>query len=161
MAEETGLIIPLGRWILQEACRQGSAWLSLPNGPWRRNPDFTISVNLSSQQLEHPSLVTDVAAALESSRFPADRLLLEITESAIMANSEGNLAALHELKSLGVRLAIDDFGTGYSSLAYLQRFPVDVLKIDKSFVDGIARSATDATLARTIIALGDTLALRT
>src|SRR5262249_15929606 len=107
MAEETGLIIPLGRWILHEACRQGCAWLSLPNGPWRKNRDFTISVNLSSQQLEHPSLVTDVASAPESSGFPADRLLLEITESAIMANSDGNLAALHELKSLGVRLAID------------------------------------------------------
>jgi EAL domain-containing protein (putative c-di-GMP-specific phosphodiesterase class I) len=121
---------------------------------------MTLTVNLSPRQLQAPGLVQMVAAALDESGFPPGALVLEITETVIMQQTESNLITLHALKALGVRLAIDDFGTGYSSLAYLQRFPIDILKIDKSFVDGLGRGGSDAALARTIIALGGALALR-
>ena len=118
-------------------------------------------MNLSGRQLQDAELVDDVAAALRDSGLDPTSLVLEITESVVIQSSEAMLEKLHELKALGVRLAIDDFGTGYSSLSYLQRFPVDILKIDKSFVDDVTRSNNDAALARTIIALGDMLSLRT
>jgi EAL domain-containing protein (putative c-di-GMP-specific phosphodiesterase class I) len=152
LAEESGLIIPLGRWALHEACRQGALFAS---------PALSISVNLSGRQLQHAGLTDDVVDALRRSGLPPDRLVLEITESVIMQDTEATLHRLQELKQLGIRLAIDDFGTGYSSLGYLQRFPIDILKLDKTFVDGVARGGTDAALARAIIALGDTLHLRT
>jgi diguanylate cyclase (GGDEF)-like protein/PAS domain S-box-containing protein len=157
LAEETGLIVPLGKWVLHEACRQGSEWQREGVTP----SPFTITVNLSSQQLSHPDLVRDIADALESSNFTPSHLVLEITESAILHDRVMTVERLQALKALGVRLAIDDFGTGYSSLSYLRLFPVDILKIDKSFVDGVAEDGNDAALARTIVALGDTLALRT
>ena len=156
MAEETGLIIPLGRWVLTEACRQFGRWHEELGARAPR----TITVNVSGRQLHDADLASDVLRALREGKLAPDSLVLEITES-LMQNDDDTRARLHELKALGVRLAIDDFGTGYSSLAYLQRFPVDILKIDKTFVDGITRGGADATLARTIIALGDTLALRT
>jgi diguanylate cyclase (GGDEF)-like protein/PAS domain S-box-containing protein len=155
-AESTGLIVPLGRWVLREACRQAAAWQHLRAA----DAPLTITVNISGRQLQDPALVTDVAAALADSGLSPYNLVLEITESVIMQRTDETLGALHALKALGVRLAIDDFGTGYSSLAYLQRFPIDILKIDKSFVDGVAAGGTDAALARTIIALGDMLSLR-
>ena len=152
LAEESGLIIPLGRWVLNEACRQGALF---------GGPALSISVNLSGRQLQYAGLTDDVVEALRSSGLPPDRLVLEITESVIMQDTEATLHKLEALKTLGIRLAIDDFGTGYSSLGYLQRFPIDILKLDKTFVDGVARGGTDAALARAIIALGDTLHLST
>jgi len=122
---------------------------------------ITVSVNVSSRQLEHPGFITDLTDILRASGLSPERLVLEITESVIMRDSSLNLERLRQLKSLGVRLAIDDFGTGFSSLAYLQQFPVDVIKIDKAFVRSVAITPSDAALARTIIMLSDTLNLRT
>ena len=157
LAEETGLIVPLGRWVLRAACRQLRAWdrAGVPRA------GSHLAVNVSGRQLDDPGLVADVAAALADFGLAADRLTLEVTETALMRDVEGALAALHALKALGVRLAIDDFGMGYSSLAALQRFPVDVLKIDKAFVDRVADGGSGAALARTVVALGAALGLRT
>jgi EAL domain-containing protein (putative c-di-GMP-specific phosphodiesterase class I) len=116
-------------------------------------------VNLSGRQLEDAAVLDDVAAAIAEARLDPSRLLLEITESTLMQRADAVLRTLHDLKALGVRLAIDDFGTGYSSLAYLQRFPVDVLKIDKAFIDGVSRGGSDAALARGIVGLAATLGL--
>jgi diguanylate cyclase (GGDEF)-like protein/PAS domain S-box-containing protein len=156
LAEESGAIVEIGGWVLHEACREARGWLDAHGD---RAP--VVTVNVSARQLQHPGFVAQVRAALDASALPARLLALEITESTIMSDAELALSRLSELKALGVRLAIDDFGTGYSSLAYLQRFPVDTIKIDKSFVDGVARGGKDAALARTIIALGDTLDLVT
>ena len=157
MAEDTGLIVPLGRWVIGEACRQAAGW----QAPSPLDDRPTVTVNLSGRQFQHADLVRDVAAALAASALEPNRLVLEITETVIMRDVDTTLARLLELKALGVRLAIDDFGTGYSSLGSLRRFPIDVLKIDKAFVDGITLGGNDAALARTIIALGDMLSLRT
>jgi EAL domain-containing protein (putative c-di-GMP-specific phosphodiesterase class I) len=155
VAEETGDVLALGRWVLRAACAAAATWHRTRSGaPY-------VAVNLSARQLAAPDLVADVAAALVESGLPPGALLLEVTESVVMEETASNLRRLHELKRLGVRLAIDDFGTGYSSLAYLQRFPVDVLKIDKRFVDGVAESENDAALARAIITLGSALGLET
>ncbi|HEX5831856.1 MAG TPA: EAL domain-containing protein [Gemmatimonadaceae bacterium] len=160
IAEEMGLIESLGRWVLREACRQGVAWQGhAPPSPAASG--FAVGVNLSGRQLQRPGFVADVAAALAESGLPPGCLVLEITESVLMRDTAATLAALRALKALGVRLAVDDFGTGYSSLQYLQRFPIDVLKIDRAFVDHVARGGNDAALMRTILALGDTMALRT
>jgi diguanylate cyclase (GGDEF)-like protein len=156
MAESSGLIVALGRWVLDEACRTASSWPLSPTGA-----PVGVTVNVSGRQLDDPSLATYVSEALATSGLPASQLTLELTESALMRNTDVTLATLRALKESGVRLAIDDFGTGYSSLRYLQQFPVDVLKIDKSFVDALAAGGPGAALARTIVALGETLALRT
>lgn len=157
LAEETGLIVPLGSWVLEEACRQGYAWQrALPAG----SPPLRVTVNLSSRQLQEPAVVATVRDALASSGLTPAALVLEITESVLMQNTSLTLTRLKELKELGLSLAIDDFGTGYSSLGYLQRFPIDILKIDKAFVDAVG-SGGDAALARAVIALGDTLGMQT
>ncbi len=156
LAESSGLIVELGRWVLHEACRAAAAWPTHAEGA-----AVGVTVNVSARQLLHPALPGHVADALAASGLSPARLTLEITESVLMHDTDATLATLHTLKALGVRLAVDDFGTGYSSLRYLQRFPVDVLKIDKSFVDGLARGPQDAALARTIVALGGLLSLRT
>jgi len=156
-AEETGLIVPLGLWVLRTACAQLGRWkAAFPDGCMP-----SVAVNLSGRQLEDDALVGDIAAVLAETGVEPERLTLEITESIVMRRTDETLDRLYALKALGVRLAIDDFGTGYSSLAYLQKFPVDVLKIDKMFVDGVARGGSDAALARTIVALGEMLQLRT
>ena len=156
VAEETGLIVPIGRWVLREACAQLARWrATLPGGE-----SLTMNVNVSGRQLDDLQIARDVRAVLDESGLPSAQVTLEITESVLMQRADTVVATLHALKKLGVALAIDDFGTGYSSLGYLQRFPVDVLKIDRAFVDGVGRGGSNAALARTIVALGDALGLR-
>jgi diguanylate cyclase (GGDEF)-like protein/PAS domain S-box-containing protein len=157
VAEETGLIVPIGRWVLREACTQAFAW-------WHDLPDETrmsVAVNVSGKQLQDPAFVSDVAQALADTGLQPSRLVLEITETVIMHRTETMMERLTELKQLGVHLAIDDFGTGYSSLSYLQQFPIDIIKIDKAFIDGMDRDPAGAALTRTIIGLGWTLGLST
>ncbi len=157
LAEETGLARALGRWVVGAACRQLAAWEAAL--PAEHVP--AVAVNVSGRQLEDADVVADVADALRASGVSPARLTLEITETALARDPARARAVLVALKALGVRLAIDDFGTGYSSLGYLQDFPVDVLKIDKRFVDGVAGGGTEAALARTIIGLAESLGLRT
>jgi diguanylate cyclase (GGDEF)-like protein/PAS domain S-box-containing protein len=157
LAEEQGLIGPIGRWVLLEACRQARRWQDqFPDAP-----ALAVHVNLSGRQLQEPSLVEEVVEALEATGLLARLLTLEITETVLMADTEVMSRRLRELKGLGVHLAIDDFGTGYSSLSYLRRFPIDMLKIDKAFVDGIGRGREDNTLAHAIVNLSHTLQLHT
>jgi diguanylate cyclase (GGDEF)-like protein/PAS domain S-box-containing protein len=151
LAEDTGLIIPMGRWVLETACEEA---LRLQMRFPRREP-FTMSVNLSVRQLQSDSIVADVRAALERTGLSPASLVLEITESVMMADTEFAVQRLFDLKSLGVRLAMDDFGTGYSSLSYLSRFPVDILKMDRSFVG----AGENVALQSAIIALGASLSL--
>jgi len=157
LAESTGLIVPLGRWVLQQACAQAVEWQrSRPNGKALR-----MSVNLSARQFQYAGLVDDVAKILTETGIAPNSVVLEITESLLMLDTEATVATLQELKALGVRLAIDDFGTGYSSLSYLRRFPVDIIKIDRSFVDGITTESEDAALTEAVVQLGRSLRLQT
>ena len=153
IAEETGLIIPIGQWILQEACRQNSAWQQsgLP---------ISVSVNLSPIQFRHAGLVESVANALQQANLNPAYLELELTESFVMHDAERINVAMQSLKALGVDIAVDDFGTGYSSLSYLKRFPVDRLKVDKSFVRDIDSDHDDAAFVRAIVTLGHALGLK-
>ena len=157
LAEDAGLARPLGRWVLTAACRQLAAWEAML--PAARVP--AVAVNVSGRHLDDPACLADVAEALTTSGVQPGRLTLEITETALARDAVSARATLVALRALGVRVAIDDFGTGYSSLGYLQQFPVDVLKIDKRFIDGVASGGSDAALARTIIALATSLGLRT
>ena len=155
IAEETGLIVPLGLWILETACRQAMAWAA-------RTPDrppLSISVNLSAREFEDTRLLLDVADILARTGLPPTSLQLEITEGVAMGDAAAAIVILQELKALGVRLGIDDFGTGYSSLAYLRRFPVDVLKVDKAFIDGLGHDPQGTTIVEAVIALGHALGL--
>jgi diguanylate cyclase (GGDEF)-like protein/PAS domain S-box-containing protein len=153
VAEETGLIIPMGRWVLRTACKQTADWLRAGLRPVRT------SVNLSMRQLQDDGLIDDIRAALREAGLPADRLELELTESMIMHNTERAVRVLTDIKALGVKLAIDDFGTGYSSLAQLKRFPIDTLKVDRSFIREIPRDNEDRAITEAIIAMGKTLSL--
>jgi diguanylate cyclase (GGDEF)-like protein/PAS domain S-box-containing protein len=155
IAEETGLIIPLGLWVLEEACRHAAAWQTLVPS----KPPLQVSVNLSPRQFEHPDLLADVKDTLERCGLPAQSLRLEITEGVIMRNTESSIRTLQRLKELGVRLAIDDFGTGYSSLSYLKMLPLDVLKIDRSFVRGIGQDSEDDAIVKAIISMAKSLGL--
>jgi diguanylate cyclase (GGDEF)-like protein/PAS domain S-box-containing protein len=157
IAEDNGLIVPLGSWVLRQAMEQAARWQR--EYPSRR--DLHVTVNLSARQLQDPGLPFAVATALDELTMDPAALTLEITESVLMSDRDVSLARLLDLKFLGVRLAIDDFGTGYSSLAYLQRFPLDVLKVDKAFVDGVAHGPEEAALAAAIVRLGHSLHLRT
>jgi diguanylate cyclase (GGDEF)-like protein/PAS domain S-box-containing protein len=154
LAEESGLIVPIGRWVLRQGCREGGRLLDgLPG-----ERPATLAINLSLKQLQHSDVVADVRDALEESGLAPERLTLEITESVLMADTDLAVQRLADLKALGVKLALDDFGTGYSSLSYLSKFPVDVLKMDRSFLrDGASPQATD--LANAVVALGTTLSL--
>ncbi len=150
VAEDAGLIVPLGRWALAEACAQAAALGE--GGP-------PVSVNLSARQLAHPGIVDDVSAALEASRLPAEKLWLELTETALLDEAEGPLSVLRELKGLGIMLVLDDFGTGYSALAYLQRFPLDALKIDQAFVADMTTDGRAAALVEAIVKMARSLGL--
>jgi diguanylate cyclase (GGDEF)-like protein len=158
VAEETGLIVPLGRWILRTACEQARRWQA---GRAPGQAPLRVTINISGRQLQDPTFVADVRAVLAGSGVDPTSLVLEITESVLMQHTEVMLERLGELKRLGLSLAIDDFGTGYSSLGYLQRFPIDILKIDKAFVDAVRDGDGDPALARAVIALGDSLGLQT
>jgi diguanylate cyclase (GGDEF)-like protein/PAS domain S-box-containing protein len=155
LAEETGLIIPLGNWVLETACREARRLQLL----YPQQPPLSMSVNLSSKQLQWPGIVAAVRKALKSSGLDPSCLTLEVTESAMVRDIELSVLRLKELKALGVRIAIDDFGAGYSSLSYIRRFPVDTLKIDKSFIDSIDDGGEELALAAAIIDLAKTLHL--
>jgi diguanylate cyclase (GGDEF)-like protein/PAS domain S-box-containing protein len=152
LAEDTGLIVPIGRWTLNQACRQAAQL----HDAYPMDPPLTISVNLSVKQLQSDTIVADVREALRSSGLPASALVLEITESVMMADMDLAVARLHALKRLGIKLAMDDFGTGYSSLSYLSRLPVDILKMDRSF---LASGDAVSGLPAAIVALGESLDL--
>jgi diguanylate cyclase (GGDEF)-like protein/PAS domain S-box-containing protein len=155
LAEETGLIVPIGKWVLQTACAQNKAWQD------EGLPPIGVSVNVSARQFrQQGNLVQTVAEVLRDTGLEARYLELELTESMVMHDAPQLVAMLDQLKDLGVQIAVDDFGTGYSSLSYLKRFPVDRLKIDRSFVEHIASDPDDATIVRTIIALGHNLGLK-
>ena len=157
IAEETGLIVSLGAWVLREACKQAKRFQS-------RDPRWahlTMSVNLSGGQLGQPDLVGLVSSALHDADLREEHLQLEITESVLMDDAATTITILQRLKGLGVLLGVDDFGTGYSSLAYLKRFPVDVLKIDRSFVSGLEEDLEDSAIAAAVVSLADTLGLIT
>ncbi len=153
LAEATGLVVPLGRWVLGEACRQARAWLDA-------GTPLPVAVNLSAREFGRPDLVGEVAAMLAEARLDASWLRLEITERVAMGDPTTAAATLAALQDLGVQVAIDDFGTGYSSLAYLKHLPVNTLKIDKTFVDGLGVDQDDDAIAEAIIGLGQVLGLR-
>jgi diguanylate cyclase (GGDEF)-like protein len=153
LAEETGLIIPIGAWALRTACKHHMAWKRF-NGPHLR-----MAVNLSARQFRCVHLVETVAEILEETRFDPQCLELEITESVAMQNLDHSIATMSRLKDMGVRLAVDDFGTGYSSLSYLKRFPIDLLKIDRSFIEGIPQDPDNVAITEAIICLAHTLKL--
>lgn len=153
IAEDTGLIVPLGEWVLRTACRQNKQWQTQGYPPCR------ISVNLSVRQFQHQNLVKKIAGILEETGLDPQWLELEITESIMMHNVDNITATIENLKSLGVAISIDDFGTGYSSLSYLKRFPVDNLKIDKSFVGDITTASNGKVIVEAIITLGHSLGM--
>jgi diguanylate cyclase (GGDEF)-like protein/PAS domain S-box-containing protein len=155
--EECGQIGKLGRWVLQQACRDLCAWRRSVAG----GSELRLAVNISGRHLQHGELTRDVAQALQDSGLEPGNLVIELTESTIMYNTDANLERFRRLKALGVRVAIDDFGTGYSSLSYLHRFPIDILKIDRSFISCLTNSENGPELARAVITLGDTLGLET
>ena len=154
VAEDSGMIIPLGEWVLRTACVQLKKWLA-------SGLDLRMAVNLSTRQFQDPGLMEKVLAILRASGLEASRLELEVTESAAMHNPEESLETLFAFTAQGIRIAIDDFGTGYSSLSYLKRFPVDTIKIDKMFVDGLGSEVQDATIVRAVIALAHALGKET
>jgi diguanylate cyclase (GGDEF)-like protein len=151
LAEETGLIVPLGEWVLRRACAQAAGW----------SDPVMVAVNLSPLQFKNPNLSAMVMSALQASGLPASRLELEITESVLLQNSQATLETLHELRAQGVRISLDDFGTGYSSLSYLRSFPFDKIKIDRSFVQELASRDDSMAIVRAVTGLGRSLGIVT
>ncbi len=156
MAEETGLIVPIGHWVLVEACRQIREW----QAQFPTDPPLTISINLSARQCSQTDLVQKVAAVLQTTGLAGSHLKLELTESMIVEDAESTSTMLSELRALGVQVQIDDFGTGYSSLGYLQRLPIDTLKIDRTFVGRIGNDGSGSEIVQTILALAHDLGMR-
>ena len=149
VAEETGLIVPIGEWVLNQACRDAAAWPG----------SVSVAVNVSAVQLRHRGFAQSVFLALAAAGLPPGRLEIEITESVLLDDTEANLETLHLLRRTGIRIAMDDFGTGYSSLSYLRRFPFDKIKIDRSFIGEIDKPET-AAIVRAIVGLGGDLGAR-
>jgi diguanylate cyclase (GGDEF)-like protein len=154
LLEETGQITEVGSWVLAQACQQGAAW-------WAAGHEVTIAVNVSPRQLESDRIMADIETALAAGGLPPSALMLELTETALMRCPEENARRLTAIKEMGVQIAIDDFGTGYSSLAHLQKLPVDVLKIDRSFVSGLHENPEGKTLVQTLVQLGKALSIET
>jgi EAL domain-containing protein (putative c-di-GMP-specific phosphodiesterase class I) len=153
LAEQSGMIVPIGRWVLEQACREAARWQVI-------QPGISVSVNASGVQFGDPAFIEDVRGALAQANLPAQCLTIEITETVIMDDTERTAIVLEQLRRLGVRVAIDDFGTGYCSLAYLQRYPVDSIKIDRAFVVELARDGRGSSLAETILQMAVALGLR-
>ena len=151
VAEEIGLIMPLGDWVINQACKDATKWPS----------EVTIAVNLSAVQFRSPTLVFSIASALAATGLEARRLVLEITETALLQHDQAVIEALHQIRSLGVRIAMDDFGTGYSSLSYLRSFPFDKIKIDRSFIQELGRQGDCAAIVRAVTRLGMSLEMVT
>jgi EAL domain-containing protein (putative c-di-GMP-specific phosphodiesterase class I) len=156
IAEESGAIVPIGRWVLEQACRQALAWDQ--TSPERR---LTMSVNVSGRQIAERGFVDEVRRVLDDTGIEPGRLILELTEGVLMQDTEATLATLVDLKKLGVRLAIDDFGTGHSSLTWLRRLPADFLKVDRTFVAGLGTNPSDTAIVRAVLDLGRALGLIT
>jgi EAL domain-containing protein (putative c-di-GMP-specific phosphodiesterase class I) len=156
VAEESGLVVPLGAWVLEEACVAAVEWN-------RRHPakPLVMAVNLSAKQFQQPDLCEQVSRVLAATGLDPALLALEITETVVMDDTDATMTTLQALKLLQVRISIDDFGTGYSSLSYLKRFPVDAIKIDKSFVDGLGASPVDAEIVRAVIRLASAVGMQT
>ena len=154
LAEETGLIVPIGRWVLRTACQQAAMW--------QRDgmPRLSVAVNLSARQFSDDALIDDIRAALEEAALPADCLELEVTESMVMQNPDRAVTTLARLRAMGIAVSIDDFGTGYSSLGYLKRFPIDHVKIDRSFIKDLPHDPDDAAITRAVIAMARSLRMR-
>jgi diguanylate cyclase (GGDEF)-like protein len=155
LAEETGLIVPIGEWVMRTACAQAKQWHNMGFD------DMSVAVNLSACQFGRQNVTNLVLHVLADTGLAAQHLELELTESMLMSDSDGMLAALHDIKAIGVTLTLDDFGTGYSSLAYLKRFPIDVLKIDRSFVRNVTTDPNDASLTKTIVLMAKSLKMKT
>jgi predicted signal transduction protein with EAL and GGDEF domain len=154
VAEESGLIVPIGRWVLREACRQARAWQDAGIAP------LTVAVNISSVELRAKGFIAGLRASLTETGLDPDRLELELTETFLMQDSLATAAVLEAIRNLGVRLALDDFGTGFSCLSYLKRFPIDTLKIDRSFVRDLATDADNAGIVKAVINMGKSLHMR-
>ncbi|MEZ5137600.1 MAG: EAL domain-containing protein [Acidimicrobiales bacterium] len=157
LAEDTGLVVPLGRWVMREACQQLRAWqLRLP-----ARSTLTMSINLSVRQLMHEQIIDEVRSAIEDAGLDPSTVTMEITETTLMHDTEMTRERLAELRNIGVSLAVDDFGTGYSSLQYVQRFPIDVIKIDRSFVTGLGTNPGDGAVVQSMIELSQRLGVHT
>jgi EAL domain-containing protein (putative c-di-GMP-specific phosphodiesterase class I) len=156
LAEETGLIIPIGEWVLKTACKQNRIWQQSGES----DADMAISLNISGEQFKHSDLIQVVEKVIVDSGLPPASLELEITETVIMKDAETTIKMLEKLKSMGVQLSMDDFGTGYSSFNYLKKFPLDIVKIDRSFVQDVTTKEEDATIVKAMIAMAHSLKLR-